>query len=89
MANAAVVKAIWRLPTLCFSALKDRLTTLKTECDAQSQYNRRDNLLFSGIQTTTAEVAAAAIGHPTAASTKYLTDKIIAFYYDNLSVDVT
>ena len=71
------------------TTLKDRLTTLEAECDAQSQCSRRDNLLFSGIQAITAEVAAAAIGHLTVVSSESVTNKIIAFCHDNFSVDVT
>ena len=55
----------------------------------QSQYSRCSNLLFSGIQATTAEVAAATIGHPNAALSESVTDKIIAFCHDNLFVGVT
>ena len=62
---------------------------LGIDCDAQLQYSRRDNLLFSGIQATTTEVTATAIGQDTAASLDSVTEKIIAFGHCNLPVNDT
>jgi hypothetical protein len=70
-------------------ALKDRLAKLESENDNQSQYTRRDNLLFTGLPAATAaEIAASAVGHPTAESSESVVNKVITFCHEHLNVNI-
>lgn len=69
-------------------SLKERLDNLVKECDNQNQYSRRDNLLFAGLPSTTAEIAAAAVGHPTAESSDSVVTQLVSFCRDKLNVPI-
>ena len=70
------------------NGLNERVNNLEREFDEQSQYMRRDNLLFSGIPAKTAEIVAADAGHPTNKSSDSVVSSVISFCHANLDIDI-